>query len=129
MVSCVSFLYGVTTIYPAVVVGLRLAILARVGLQLTYLSLATVGRRWANYYPYAIFASFVWIGMFSFILSTLISRWSVLMGIPTIILGATMVRHHLFGCIDVWYCYGLFGCVGVGYYDGGWICELVAGCA
>ena len=48
--------------------------------------------RWANYYPYAIVASFAWIGIWSFLLSTLISRWSVLMGIPTIILGATMVN-------------------------------------
>jgi len=49
------------------------------------------GTKWANYYPYAIVASFAWIGIWSFLLSTLISRWSVLMGIPTIILGATMV--------------------------------------
>ena len=35
--------------------------------------------------------SFVWIAVFSFLLSTIISRWSTLMGVPTILLGATLV--------------------------------------
>lgn len=42
-------------------------------------------------YPVTIFVSFVWIAIFSFLLSTIISRWSVVLNIPTILLGATLV--------------------------------------
>ena len=42
-------------------------------------------------YPVTAFVSFIWIAIFSFLLSTIISRWSKLMGIPTILLGATLV--------------------------------------
>lgn len=38
-----------------------------------------------------ILMAFAWVGGFSFLLSTIISRWSILLGAPTIILGITMI--------------------------------------
>jgi Ca2+/Na+ antiporter len=52
---------------------------------------AAEGAKYEKWYAFTVMMSFIWIAFFSFILSTLISRWSTILGIPTIILGATLV--------------------------------------
>eukprot|EP00911_Craspedida_sp_UC1_P002701 UC1_evm1s1982 len=52
---------------------------------------ASEGSKYERWYPVTVLASFCWVAAFSFILSTIISRWSVLLGLPTIILGMTLV--------------------------------------
>lgn len=52
---------------------------------------AAEGAKYETWYPVTAIVSFIWIAIFSFLLSTIISRWSTLMGIPTILLGATLV--------------------------------------
>lgn len=49
------------------------------------------GAKWERLYPLTMLTAFMWVAGFSYLISAIVSRWSSLIGVPTIILGISLV--------------------------------------